>query len=317
MTAPDWLDRDSYPFTSRHFATPEGSLHYVDEGTGPTIVMVHGNPAWSFAYRHVIKALAPRFRCVAVDHLGFGLSDKPAGADLTPAAHARRLHDLIEGIGLHDIILMVQDWGGPIGISYAVRRPENVRGLVVLNTWMWPVNGDPHFERFSRFMGGSVGRFLIRRLNAFVNVVMPMAVADRRRSLPRHVLRQYRRALPDAASREACATFPRHILASGDWLAELWDARGRLSRHPVLIAWGRRDIAFRDRELARWRDAFPDADVTVFEDAGHYVQEEKGPEVAERVAAWHAGLARGPNEGPAGDQLPGLSRTGATPSQSP
>ena len=284
----DWLDRREYPFQSRYHETTSGRLHYVDEGRGPTILMVHGNPSWSFVYRNVIKGLSGSARCVAVDHLGFGLSDKPKGADHSPRAHAERLRDLVDTLGLRDVVIMVQDWGGPIGLSYALARPDNVRGVIIMNSWMWPVEGDPHYERFSKLMGGPLGRFAIRRLNFFVNGVMPRAVADAKRSLPPHVRRHYRRALPDADSRDACAALPRHILASTAWLTELWEERAVLEKLPALILWGEKDIAFRAQELARWREALPHAEVHTFPDAGHYVQEEKSDDVARLTRAWLA-----------------------------
>ena len=198
---PSWLDPALYPFRPHHLDLGGERLHYLDEGQGPPLVFVHGNPTWSFTWRHLVAGLRDRHRCVAPDHLGFGLSDKPARG-LRPADHARNLGALLDHLGIEDATLVVEDWGGPIGLSWALDHPERVRRLVVLNSWCWSVAGDPHFERFSRFMGGPIGRWLIRHLNLFARAVLPKAVG---RPLPRAVRRHYTAALPDAGARRACA----------------------------------------------------------------------------------------------------------------
>ena len=170
MSNTNWIDREEYPFESHYFDVPAGSLHYVDEGCGQPIVMVHGNPTWSYLYRHLIKRLRSEYRCLAPDHLGFGLSDKPKDWSYLPADHATNLTALIEELGLKNITLVVQDWGGPIGLSYAVDHPENVARIIIMNTWAWPVNRDWYYIAFSGFVGGPIGRMLIRRYNFFAKV---------------------------------------------------------------------------------------------------------------------------------------------------
>jgi haloalkane dehalogenase len=262
-----------------------GKLHYVDEGGGEPVVMVHGNPTWSFLYRHLIKGLAKDYRCIAMDHVGFGLSDKPWNWSYLPEDHAKNLDRLIGRLGLKDVTLVVQDWGGPIGLSYAVRSPENVKRLIIMNTWMWSVQGDPHFERFSGFMGGVVGRFLIRRFNFFVRVVMKQAMGDPAR-LPAPVHRHYLQPLAEPGERKGCWTFPKRIIDSGAWLEDLWSGRDRIRDKPALILWGMKDIAFRERELERWIGLFKDARVVRYADAGHYLQEEKGSDLIPIIGAF-------------------------------
>jgi haloalkane dehalogenase len=135
-SVPDWLNRNDYPFTSRYFDAPAGRMHYLDEGSGDPILFVHGNPVWSFVYRHLIKSLCGSYRCIAPDHLGFGLSDKPAHWSYLPEEHAKNLELLLESLNLERITLVINDWGGPIGISYAIRHPERVRNLVITNSWL-------------------------------------------------------------------------------------------------------------------------------------------------------------------------------------
>lgn len=269
----DWVDREEYPFASHHLEVDGGRMHYLDEGSGPPVVMVHGNPTWSFLYRNLIKELSADHRCVAPDHIGFGLSDKPAGWSYLPRDHAGNLARLIDSLGLEDITLVVQDWGGPIGLSYAIAHPEKVSRLVIVNTWMWPVDDDWYYIGFSRFMGGPVGRFLIRRYNVFARSVMARSYGDRSR-LTDEIHQHYLRPLGSPEERKGSWVFPGQIIGSTPWLRELWDRRAALAGTPTLIVWGMKDIAFREKELDRWIESLPQAKVVRLEGVGHYVQDE-------------------------------------------
>jgi haloalkane dehalogenase len=282
-SAPDWLDRSEYPFRSRSFATPAGAMHYLDEGEGRPVVFVHGNPSWSFGWRKTIAALLPSRRCIAADHLGFGLSDKPAEFSYLPADHARNFAALMQALDLRDITLVVGDWGGPIGLSYALDHPDRVAALVVTNTWMWSVRRDWYYQGFSRFMGGPLGRWLIRKHNFFAARVLPAAFGDKRRLTPA-IHRHYLAPLASPAERKGCWVLPGQIIGASPWLASLWQRREALAGKPMLIAWGMKDIAFRKKELARWTAAFPAARVVRYDDCGHYVAEEHGEELAEAIA---------------------------------
>jgi haloalkane dehalogenase len=278
-----WLDRREYPFESHYLPLEVGRLHYLDEGDGAPIVMVHGNPAWSFLYRHFIKGLLPDHRCIAPDHIGFGLSDKPHDWSYRPVDHAQNLHALIEHLGLRDITLVVQDWGGPIGLSYALNEPENVRNLVIMNTWMWPVDDDWYYRAFSGFMGGPIGRYLIKHFNFFVNGVMKVSTGDKSK-LPPAIHQHYVQPLANPADRKGCWVLPKEIIASTDWLRSLWGQRKRISDKPALILWGLEDIAFREKELQTWQQLFTDVRVRRLGGVGHYVQEEYGREAVPIIA---------------------------------
>src|SRR5215218_9512398 len=134
VSTPDWLDRTEYPFMSHYLDLPDGRLRYIDEGEGQPLVFVHGMPTWSFLYRHLIKDLRGSYRCIALDHLGFGLSGPSHSGAYTPADHGRNLQALIAHLGLQDIVLIVHDFGGPIGLSYAIHYPENIAGIALFNT---------------------------------------------------------------------------------------------------------------------------------------------------------------------------------------
>jgi haloalkane dehalogenase len=285
-----WIDRQAYPFTSRYLDLDVGRMHYIDEGSGPPILMVHGNPTWSFLYRHMITSLRPTYRCVAPDHIGFGLSDKPQGWTYHPADHARNLTRLVDQLDLRDLTLVMQDWGGPIGLSYALQHLPNVRRLIILNTWCWPVNRDPYYIAFSSVMGGSIGRFLIRRYNFFAGGVMRQWFGDQSRLTPQ-IHEHYLRPLARPEDRKGCMVFPKEIVGATPWLSELWAQRGKLQHLPALIVWGMKDMAFRRQELARWTALFPQAQVVQVASAGHFVQEEAPLVLNDAVAQFMAGTA--------------------------
>ena len=286
---PAWVSKRLYPFESRFFATPGGRMHYVDEGAGMPIVFLHGNPSWSFEFRGLAVDLRDQFRCVAPDHLGFGLSARPgSGKEHHPAAHAENFIALMDHLGLDHVTLFLADWGGPIGLEFARRHPERVARLVIANTWAWPVDDDFHFVAFSRLMGGALGRFLITRRNLFVNRVMPAAVGDRR-CLTAEVMDHYRNAQPSPEARAASAALPGHIVGASDWLRAIWDERGKFAAKPALLLWGHRDIAFRNKELDTWRAALHAYELHEFPDRGHFLAEEAPDEIAPLIQAFIAG----------------------------
>ena len=210
LTRPAWVTPELLPFTSRFIALNGHTIHYLDEGQGPTLLMLHGNPAWSFLYRHLIAKLSAHFRCVALDYPGFGLSTAAPGYDYEPSSHAEVVRAFVEQLDLRDYTPIVQDWGGPIGLFVAGQAPERVRALLILNTWAWPVDDDPHFIRFSKMMGGPLGAFAIRHFNAFVNVMIPMGTP--RHKLSREAMRAYRLPLDTGDKRMPTNIFPRAIL---------------------------------------------------------------------------------------------------------
>jgi haloalkane dehalogenase len=269
---PGWVDRREYPFEPRELDVEGGRLRYVDEGEGAPIVMVHGTPTWSFLYRHLIRELSPRYRCVAPDHLGFGLSDRPADWSYRPADQGRNLARLIETLGLKDITLAVHDYGGPIGLAYALDHPENVRRLVLFNTWMWSFAGDRRVAWPARILGGRLGRYLYEKRQFSVRVLLRHAVADRRR-YTRAVEQHYLQAL-DGHATWICA---RELLGSGAWFDSLWARRDRIARIPTILIWGMKDPAFA-RYLPRWRQVFEQAEVVQLADCGHAPPEERAPE---------------------------------------
>jgi pimeloyl-ACP methyl ester carboxylesterase len=285
MQTPDWLDVNEYPFRSRFLGTPHGDMHYVDEGSGEVILFLHGNPTWSFMYRSLIKGLSQRFRCVAPDHIGFGLSDKPFDVSYLPQFHAANLERFVEALGLKDITLVIHDWGGSIGMSYALDHPDNVKRLIVFNTWFWSVEGNKAAANFSRIVGGPIGRFACRYLNAFPRFVMPSAVGNKAK-FGKLAHRHYIKPFPTSKSRKGTWVFPKAIIGQSDWLASLWAKRERLSAKPIQLLWGLKDPGFGKRELERWQGAFPRHETLVFPEVGHFVAEELGADAVDPVEAF-------------------------------
>jgi haloalkane dehalogenase len=283
MSRPAWIPEELYPFES-HYAEIEGArVHYVDEGNGPPLLLLHGNPTWSFLYRELIQGLRDRYRCIAPDYPGFGLSEAPPDYGYTPAEHADVLEGLLLELDLKDVTMMVQDWGGPIGFACATRHQERFAGFVVGNTWAWP-KSDAGTQFFSRLMGGPVGGFLILRRNFFVERIVPGGV--RRKKLPGAVMDAYRGPFPDPESRRPVHVFPGEILRSRPFLAEIERGLPELRVRPALIVWPTKDVAFREPERRRWEEVFPNHETRILEGAGHYIQEDAPEEIVSAIREW-------------------------------
>lgn len=280
------LGAGQFPFRS-HFIEIDGSrLHYVDEGTGPVLFMLHGNPTWSFLFRHLISGLRGQFRCVAVDLAGFGLSDAAEDFGYRPDEHANLIAGFLKQLGLHDVTLVAHDWGGPIGLAAMLQSPGQITGLCLGNTYAWPVNGDFHFEFFSRMMGGPVGRFACEHFNFFVNGVMPLSM--RRRKLSSQEMFAYRAPFANGRSRRATYVLPGQILAAKNWLQEIYIGVAKFAG-PVRFIWPDRDIAFRKTELQRWLTLFPNAPVQRLPQCGHFIWEEAPDECIDALRRWLTG----------------------------
>jgi len=280
---PDWVDRYHYPFEPKALIVDAGMMRYLDEGGGRPVVMVHGTPTWSFMYRHLVRGLCERYRCIVPDHLGYGLSDKPAGYAYKPSDQARNLDTLIETLGLKDVTLVVHDFGGPIGLSYAIEHPENVRQLVLFNTWMWSFRGDRRKEFAAKLFDTTLGRLLYERVGFSVNVLWRQAVKDRRRYTAA-VHRQYARAVASPEARRATLCTARELLGSSDWYDSLWHRRDRIAGIPALLMWGMKDPVFAEY-LPRWRATLTRAEVVEL-DCGHAPPEERAPEILPALRAF-------------------------------
>ncbi|WP_326633121.1 alpha/beta fold hydrolase [Nonomuraea fuscirosea] len=280
-----------YPFTSRFLTRAGLSQHYVDEGDGAPVLMLHGNPSWSYLWRRLIVALRTEHRCVAPDHIGMGLSDKP-GEDRYAYTLASRVDDLdaltdhliaTEGAPERGWTVVMHDWGGPIGMAWASRHPERVARLVVLNTAAFP---NPYGARVRPALRlplwllreTRVGARLFLRHHAFARLATLPPFGVRRR-LPREVRDAFLAPDDRRGHRVAVRRFVGDIpLGPGDgaWplLTRTGESLGEFADRPVLIGWGLRDPVFDPLMLTEWRRRFPGAEVHAFPDAGHYVLED-------------------------------------------
>ena len=273
-----------YPFRSRWFESGQGRMHYIDEGAGAPIVFVHGMPTWSFLWRNLVRQLRTSHRAVAVDHLGFGLSDKPSDADFHPRAHSERLSALLDSLGLEDVTLVVHDFGGPIGLGHALQRPSTIRRLVLLNTWMWSLSTDERALGVDRIVRGATGHALYRWFNGSTRWLVPKVLGPNHR-LSEEVHRHYVDVTTRSSERVAQLAMARSLVGASDWYGSLWDQRHRLAEIPASFVWGMKDPAFGEADLDRWLELFPDAEVLRLEDVGHFPQEESPGRLLEAFRA--------------------------------
>jgi haloalkane dehalogenase len=275
MLSPTWLDRSQYPFSPHSIALTDGVMNYVDEGSGEVLLFVHGTPTWSFEYRHLIKNLAKGFRCIAPDHLGFGLSARPAGFAYTPEAHAAALREFVDRLGIEKFTLIVHDFGGPIGLPLALDRPSRVARVILMNTWAWPIDDDPKMAGGARLIGGAIGRFLYRYANASLKLIMPSAYGDKKKLTP-SIHAQYLNVFRDRDARVLVLyALAKSLLGSRAHYQSLLDRIGALHHVPVLIVWGMKDSAFQPYQLERWRSLVPNAVIAEIPGAGHWPHEEE------------------------------------------
>jgi haloalkane dehalogenase len=275
-----------FPFQSRWFESRVGKVHYIDEGVGRPILFLHGNPTWSFLYRGVVIRLRQKFRCIAVDYPGFGLSVRPEDYDYTPREHAGIVRDLVRSLDLRDLTIMGHDWGGPIGMRVAVDELPRLRALVMGNTWYWPLDSW-QAKSFAYFVSMAPVQSLILVHNLYVERVLPLGVKHR---LAEEVLHHYREALPSPKSRIGVAELARQLIEGSDWLADLEeDAANALGNVPLLLTWGIHDVAFPRRTMERFREDFRLARVHRL-DAKHYIQEDEPGEIATAIEAFLGSL---------------------------
>ena len=287
---PSWVPDELYPFEDRYLEIDGCDVHYIDEGHGPTLLFLHGNPTWSFLYRNVILELRDSFRCVALDYPGFGLSSAADDYDFTPDAHARAVGAFVSQLDLENVTLMGQDWGGPIGLGAATRDPDRFAGFIFGNTWAWPLNGIFHFEVFARIMGSSLARVWIKNANAFVNVMIPLGT---RVHLAPEVMRAYREPFAQKDRRRPTWRFPRELLASKPYMEDLEARLPLVVDLPTLFVWGGSDFALRKNvELPRFERLFPNHRTVVLPEAKHFFQEDAPAEVANAIRDWCGNLTR-------------------------
>lgn len=281
-----------FPFTSRYATVNGRRMHYVDEGSGEPVLMLHGNPTWCFFYRNLIGRLAPRYRCIAPDHIGCGLSERPSrrAYGFRLADRVADLESFVSRLELdRPVTLVLHDWGGAIGAAFAVRQPERIARLVLFNTAAFrkpPGKPLPAVLRLIRAFprpafAAVAGLNLFAIGAAFTAPARPLA-AEVRRALLAPTRGGVRRRLATLCFVQDISLSP----ADPSWplIVEIEAGLARLAGKPILIAWGERDFVFDRDYLAEWRRRFPAAQVHRFARAGHYILEDE-PERVPRLVA--------------------------------
>ena len=291
---PDKLWHPLYPFDPHYLRLdPQRhiSMHYLDEGPSDArraVVMLHGNPTWSFYYRNLVLALRKDRRCIVPDHIGCGLSDKPQKYPYTLAQHIQNLETLLDALNLDEIDLVLHDWGGAIGMGAAVRKPARIRRIVALNTAAFPARRIPFRINICKLP--LFGAVAIRGFNGFAWPALTMAVKHHERMTPAvraGLLAPYN----SWANRIANLRFVQDIPMSPAHptfatLQGVADGLNQFADRKMLICWGMQDWCFDESFLKLWLDRFPQAEVERYADAGHYVLEDAHERIAPRVRAF-------------------------------
>ena len=310
-----------YPFAPHYLdlgSSADGGsgyrMHYVDEGQGDPVLMVHGNPSWSFYYRDLISELKSNHRVIAPDHIGCGRSDKPNDDhyEYTLSTRVEDLRTLVDSLDLRDLTLVVHDWGGMIGMAWAALHPDRIARLVIMNTAAFPLPSDKTFPlplTLARTPG--IGALMVRGANAFSRGAVRYCVT--RRPMTKEVAAGYLEPYDSWAHRIAVHRFVQDIpLEENDRaypiMKETGEALVRLADKPMLICWGLKDFVFGQQFLDEWVRRFPNAEVRRFEDSGHYILEDAGEEIIPLVRAF----VDGPPNGHPGDHAGGRPETQPT-----
>jgi len=286
---PDFLKKE-YPFTPRVFLTPWGvKMSYLDEGLSgdpkEAVLLLHGNPTWSFYYRKLIPKIFGQMRCIVPDHIGMGLSDKPADYNYTLKTRIDDIELLVNSLGLKKVHLVVHDWGGAIGMGWAVRNPSLVGKIVILNTAAFTSKVLSRRIAFCRTP--ILGPWFIRALNGFAWPATWMAMARRKMTLVEKA--GYLFPYNSWDNRVAVNRFVQDIpmtstSQSRKTLEAIESGLGQFENHSIFIVWGGKDFCFNDYYYNKWIERYPKAQALYLRDTGHYILEDCEPAVLDRIA---------------------------------
>lgn len=275
-----------YPFVAQKISIQGHNLSFLDQGQGRVIVMLHGNPTWSFLYRNLAILLQDTYRVIVPDHMGCGFSDKPQDYSYTLKTHIDNLETLLVDLDIEKFSLVVHDWGGAIGMGLAVRNPERVESVVVMNTAAFPSQRIPLRIRMCRVP--LLGDLIVRGFNGFARGALTMAVVNK---MTPTVARGYLEPYDSWAHRIALLRFVQDIPltpkdASWKSLTEIDHGLKLLQDIPMLVLWGGRDFCFTRHFYNEWLQRFPGAESHFFPDAGHYVLEDAFNAMAPRLTTF-------------------------------
>ncbi|MBX7242090.1 MAG: alpha/beta fold hydrolase [Bacteroidia bacterium] len=276
-----WLDRVEYPFSANYFNVNNQNLHYIEEGQGEVILFVHGTPSWSFDYRNIIKGLKSDFRCIAIDYIGFGLSDKPKEYDYSTQNHSKTLEKFVLEKQLENITLVVHDFGGPVGLNFAMQYPEKIKNLIILNSWLWSSENDPDYIKLRKVLKSPLLPFLYRFFNFSPKFILPQSFGDNK--LDKTLLKQYTRPFADRTQRNGALAFAKSLLNDQDWFEQLWNKRKSISDKPTLFIWGMKDTVIKPHNLEKFQSGFSNSRTMKLETSGHFPQEEQAEKVLKAI----------------------------------
>ena len=287
LTIRDETFQGLYPFTPHYYSHQGLDIHYVDEGGGEPVVMVHGDPTWGFLYRNFIPPLSQHYRCIVPDHMGMGKSSTPQERSLYRLEqHCANLKALLLHLDLRDITLILHDWGGPVGLGFATRNPERIKRLILMNTWAfapWP--GGP-FPRLLEIIRSERGEAFVLRKNGYLEPAL-IGTTYHSENLTHAIMEAYRAPFPTPESRLSMLYWSRDIPVQENDVSfaemkRIEDGLSQFSETPVLLVWGMQDPVIPSSILHRWQQLYPYATTHEIEDASHFLQED----AAERIVSW-------------------------------
>lgn len=280
----------TFPFAPHYHQVDDFAMHYVDEGSGEPLVMLHGDPTWGYLFRNFIPPLSGRYRCIVPDHMGMGKSGTPPDpARYHLAQHVSNLESLLLALDLRDITLVLHDWGGPVGLGFATRHPERIKRLVLLNTWafaVWPCA----MPRLTEIIRSERGESFVLKRNGYLEPAL-MGATEHPERLTQTVMGAYRAPFPTPASRIAMLCWSRDIpVQQGDAsyaeMARIEQGLSRFAATPTLLIWGMKDLVLPPTGLHQWQARYPDATTHEIDDANHFLQEDAPERIVGSIAAF-------------------------------
>ncbi len=287
LTIKDETFEGTFPFAPHYYSANSIDLHFVDEGSGEPIVLVHGDPTWGYLYRNFISPLSRHYRCVVPDQMGMGKSAIPQDRSLYYLQqHSANLEALLLHLDLHNITLVLHDWGGPVGLGFATRHPERIKRIVLMNTWAsapWP--GGP-FPRLLELIRSERGEMFVLKRNGYLEPAL-LGTTHHTERLTQTIMNAYRAPFPTPESRLAMLCWSRDIPmqendASYAEMKRIEYGLSQFRNRPILLLWGMKDPVLSPSVLRRWQEVYPHATTHELEDASHFLQED----APERLVQW-------------------------------